>query len=772
MLPLSTRLKIIALGLILSAGLWAGMLWLKPILPDQVRRGIDYVDLFLYDLFFPLTSSNHPPSSLIVIDSQDQLDDRSRSDYADMVERLLAADAKVVAFDIVFAEGKDSAGTAQLAASSAGRHNVIHAFRLIYHASNGAANHPPGGIEKFSLPLPADFDASRIPPANTVMASFQTLLDSTASAGHITYRQIDLRYMPFWLVYEGRLYPTLALEIARRYLGVDEQNMVVEQDLISLRTETQVYEIPTDDNGLALIHFIPEQEFTRKLTWNAALAQLENPGDHFAEALVLIVNSSSVDDPYVVVPTLDNVSYPPWAFHASMISQILNQNHVEESPFHNLWITLALVLLALAWLLFGEYRLPQRWRKPGLVLLALAGVLFLVAYLAMLNGQRMWIVVPAALVINSTYLATRRLMDILVKTVAYADFEILVAESRHGTYPVAVTASPAGGEAGSAFRSFLDDPKFQETMRRLKMLAAQRPDFLWLGAKLFGSIFSNKIHLLYEQSLSLLEAQKQYLRLKLRIDAPELAVLPWELLYDERYRRTFLALSKNISIVRHTPTPGHFDKTPIQLPLKILVVDSNPVDLPSLKTKEEKNDLKTALWQLILARDAKLMITEKPTLAEIERLLHEGVHILHFIGHGKFDADSGQGALALEDETGQSDWIEAQRFGELLRGSGVQLAVLNSCETATAADGDAFLGVAPNLIAAGVPAVVAMQFEVPDEVAIVFARAFYPAFLANHSIDAAVTTARRKIMALPKPLNQHWATPVLFMRSSDGVVFG
>jgi hypothetical protein len=527
---------------------------------------------------------------------------------------------------------------------------------------------------------------------------------------------------------------------------------------------------------------------------DAALASLKRGEGNFSNALVLIINSAAQDDPQKFWPPFVEGSYPNWAAHASMISQILNHKNIEESVFHNLWITLSIILLALFWLMFGEYRLSQKWRRPVLALVILNGIFLFVAFLALLAGQRMWIVIPA-LVLNSTYLIVRRSYHQYRKVPIYTDFEILISHSQNGVYPVAVTAGPTG-EVGTAFGSFLNDPMLQDTMRKLKALSANKSDFSWLGAKLFESIFSDKIHLLYERALGQIEMQQSRLRLKLRIDPPELAVLPWEFFYDARLRHAFLALSERISIVRHLPTPEHHDKEELQLPLKILVVISSPHGLRPLDVEKEKADLKRALRNLRLTHDVKLIFTKKATLPEIEQKLKTGIHILHYIGHGEFDTDlrhdvpltrhlvassidghklqtwSGEGILALEDEYGSLHRVDAQTFGELLRGSSVRLVVLNSCEGAVTSEDNAFLGVAHSLIAAGIPATVAMQFEIPDDVAIVFARAFYTAFIQHsYSVDAAVAAARRAIMSHSTLSSQHWATPELFMHNTDGSIF-
>jgi tetratricopeptide (TPR) repeat protein len=69
----------------------------------------------------------------------------------------------------------------------------------------------------------------------------------------------------------------------------------------------------------------------------------------------------------------------------------------------------------------------------------------------------------------------------------------------------------------------------------------------------------------------------------------------------------------------------------------------------------------------------------------------------------------------------------------------------------------------------GIPAVIAMQFEVTDEAAICFTREFYAAIASGYPVDAALAESRKAIFAEVSEIE--WGTPVLYMRSPDGKVF-
>jgi tetratricopeptide (TPR) repeat protein len=70
----------------------------------------------------------------------------------------------------------------------------------------------------------------------------------------------------------------------------------------------------------------------------------------------------------------------------------------------------------------------------------------------------------------------------------------------------------------------------------------------------------------------------------------------------------------------------------------------------------------------------------------------------------------------------------------------------------------------------GVPAVVAMTGPVSDLAAVAFSRAFYQRLAGGDSIEAAVTEGRLAIQR-SEPRDGAWATPALFLRGPDGMLF-
>jgi tetratricopeptide (TPR) repeat protein len=99
----------------------------------------------------------------------------------------------------------------------------------------------------------------------------------------------------------------------------------------------------------------------------------------------------------------------------------------------------------------------------------------------------------------------------------------------------------------------------------------------------------------------------------------------------------------------------------------------------------------------------------------------------------------------------------------------VFLVVLNSCLSAFVSSTESgtvteFGNIARMLVHKGVPYTLGMQFEVPDNAALVLSRALYDFLLQEHSVEEAVMHTRRALEEPGKLSNPHWMTgiPVLY----------
>jgi CHASE2 domain-containing sensor protein len=103
----------------------------------------------------------------------------------------------------------------------------------------------------------------------------------------------------------------------------------------------------------------------------------------------------------------------------------------------------------------------------------------------------------------------------------------------------------------------------------------------------------------------------------------------------------------------------------------------------------------------------------------------------------------------------------------------MKLVVLNSCQGAETSSSRPLVGMAPELVKCGVPAVVAMKYPLYDRQALIFAREFYRCLFQGQDrgrVEVAVSHARNRL-AGSFPGDRVLATPVLFTRAPEGVLF-
>src|SRR5271165_6988640 len=264
---------------------------------------------------------------------------------------------------------------------------------------------------------------------------------------------------------------------------------------------------------------------------------------------------------------------------------------------------------------------------------------------------------------------------------------------------------------------------------------------------------------------------KRRLRLRLRIgDAPELNDVPWEYLYNASLNQ-FLSLSEYTPLIRYLELPRRIRPLTIDARLEILAMISSPSDYPQLDVEQEWSRLNDALMAPIDKNQVRLSRLAEAKLSMLQRELRRSeYHVLHFVGHGGFDQGTQDGALVLHDEAGRGRLVTAERLGTILRDHrSLRLVVLNACEGARSSRTDPFAGVAQTLVQQGIPAVIAMQFEITDKAAVVFAHEFYAAIADDYPVDAALGAARKAIFADEN--ETEWGTPVLFLRAPDGRLF-
>jgi len=291
------------------------------------------------------------------------------------------------------------------------------------------------------------------------------------------------------------------------------------------------------------------------------------------------------------------------------------------------------------------------------------------------------------------------------------------------------------------------------------------------GSRLYDAVFGHDVGIQWVRSIDSAEREDRGLRLRLRLsEAPQLSDLPWEYLYSPA-NDDFVVLSSWTPVVRYISLDKGAPPLTVAPPLKMLAMVSSPTDYPQLDVEAEWARLDEGLGDLMERGVVEIHRLERATLRELQRALRrDEFHLFHFIGHGGYDEAADDGLLLLETEQGRARQVSGRALGTILDDARtIRVAVLNACEGARASGTDPFAGVAQSLVARGIPAVVAMQFEITDQAAIIFAHEFYTAITDGLAVEGAVGEARRAIFGSKSDVE--WGTAVLYMRAEDGRLF-
>ncbi len=356
---------------------------------------------------------------------------------------------------------------------------------------------------------------------------------------------------------------------------------------------------------------------------------------------------------------------------------------------------------------------------------------------------------------------------------------------------------PTGVECGVAadFTPFLTDEDYEN----LRWYLEEYMDLPDGGAVVRANGIEQQLHQwgrrLYDALFAAPENRKLLQQL---LDSPEpreltiatdqsaLLRLPWELLADDAG-----SLAQRVSVRRQLAIPEKNEPRSVPLPLRMLYIVSRPSDSGFIDPRMTTKALFAALDPL--GSNVRIDFCRPPTLARMEEMLRAGqtasqpYHVVHFDGHGTFDPKAQIGALCFEktdDGSGasQTDFVLADRLGNLLAKHQIPLVVLEACRSSTVKKMSVFRSVAPRLIQAGVGSVLSMGHAVHVEAARVLLDRFYRELVRGTTIGQAVAQARGALVSSPsrwiesgphgrRITLEDWFLPHLYQRGLDEPLF-
>lgn len=365
------------------------------------------------------------------------------------------------------------------------------------------------------------------------------------------------------------------------------------------------------------------------------------------------------------------------------------------------------------------------------------------------------------------------------------------------------------GEYGKALAERFDvkPPELRLIDALIGMLRERRmvykKEFMVLGEVLFSLLFFTPDRREYNSfGWKLKEAiQKSHglLRLVLEFNEqqPHYATWPWEYLYwpqrpGEEQCSFFVAQGSKLLLSRYVMLDAKAPP-PAKPPLRVLFVTPSPTKDTKL-VAVEATSVRESLEELQKRYDdvGEKRLTFNPLQSPgpagiltyksfVSRLRTADPHVIHFVGHGRYDIGRdgwARGQLAFTDEDGREAWIDDQRFAEDIAESapGIRLVVLQACESADTGRSESYQavsGVAEWLSHKNIPAIVAMHYRVSGRVGNLFSRTFYEALTERQSVGEAMNQARQVLSdneGEDMPLWSSFGLPVLYLRDHAEVL--
>lgn len=287
-------------------------------------------------------------------------------------------------------------------------------------------------------------------------------------------------------------------------------------------------------------------------------------------------------------------------------------------------------------------------------------------------------------------------------------------------------------------------------------------------------LFQPAIYAHFNQTEAMARERRHNIRMRLIIELDSLARLPWEFIYREDGGYFFSVNPKTVfSRYLNLPLPPNRVRRQ-EGALNILVIIANPKDqVVQLNPDEWEQIVAKALSEPLDNMEISLRTIKHATQENIAiALLQQKPDIVQFVGHGIYRDNKGYLAL-IDDDTGNTWELDDARFAAMFLGAEDHLGLVSlaTCESAKSDSPQGFLGIAPQIVQKGVPAVVAMQYSVRLTTAKTFLKYFYKAIAERKPVDWAVQWARKQVSLKYSLANREFATPVLYMRAKDGNIF-
>ncbi|MEA3305883.1 MAG: CHASE2 domain-containing protein, partial [Candidatus Omnitrophota bacterium] len=305
-------------------------------------------ELFTLDSMFRLRGEREVRNDIVII----EIEDRSlevlgrwpwpRAYHAGLLHILNTHGPKFVIFDILFPEA-DAEGDKVMAAAAKEIKNLYLASYFVLQDGGKPVSVPAAG--SFNPPIP-NFkyeitNEDRFLRASEIILPVEPLRKA-AKRVSVVNSPLDIdgsiRRVPMAIEFNGKLYPTLSLQIACDYLGVRVKDIRIEPGFIVLPLKKNDIRIPVDSRGRMLLNFGGPINVFRRYSY----VRLLNDYNEFFEGrdagaleelkdrIVFVAHTATGSVDLRVTPFSN--SFPAVGIHAAALNNILNGDLLRRAP--------------------------------------------------------------------------------------------------------------------------------------------------------------------------------------------------------------------------------------------------------------------------------------------------------------------------------------------------------------------------------------------------------------------------------------------------------
>ena len=283
---------------------------------------------------------------------------------------------------------------------------------------------------------------------------------------------------------------------------------------------------------------------------------------------------------------------------------------------------------------------------------------------------------------------------------AWLQISIEPPSAGHGACPVSAGLGSEERKAEGTFLSPLRDAEIEETAAYADRARLDDGGARRLGIRLFTALFEGPVAALYRAGLE----SNAGLAVRLVVNEPSLARIPWELLRDPD---AAASLAEEGRFVRGVRAPRSVRPLRVRPPLRVLLADAFVRDIVAGDDQYEADQIRRQVLASVGPRRLTMDCLPHATSAALRDALVDRVHVLHLVISGR-RSHGGDVRVVIDDGRGGEEEMSADDLAAVLAPHGVPLVVLQVRPAAQAGTVDLTNALAPALLAAGASAVVGL----------------------------------------------------------------